>query len=276
MKFDVIVGNPPYQETTGATTGKSLWPKFVDTSINIIKELGYVALIHPSGWRSGKTTAKKIHNTIQAYQMCHLVLSNYEKGQKLFNVMTTCDWYILQKTPAAHGTTIIDCDNNLHELFLGNVKQLPDVLIPDYQHIIDITMEDTIEILFNYINDTQKEHIQKYQDDVYKFPVIYTLKKAGPSYVWSSRNDLGHYNIPKVILGRGLGMPILDLNGDYSMCEFSYAIVGKDIKYLQNVYNALITERCINDLKKLGCGKGHNYLREVVRLLRPEFYKNYI
>ena len=53
MKFDIVVGNPPYQERKeGHAQSKSIWPEFVECSLKILKEDGIVALIHPPSWRN--------------------------------------------------------------------------------------------------------------------------------------------------------------------------------------------------------------------------------
>jgi hypothetical protein len=56
MKFDVIVGNPPYQETHEDGRSKKnalrLWAKFVIHILdkNILNENGYLSFVTPSGW----------------------------------------------------------------------------------------------------------------------------------------------------------------------------------------------------------------------------------
>jgi SAM-dependent methyltransferase len=44
MKFDTIVGNPPYQDPTGQNT---LYPKFYAKAVELVKPDGYIAMITP-------------------------------------------------------------------------------------------------------------------------------------------------------------------------------------------------------------------------------------
>lgn len=44
MKFDVIIGNPPYQDTTGQNT---LYPKFYAKAVSLLKHDGMLAMITP-------------------------------------------------------------------------------------------------------------------------------------------------------------------------------------------------------------------------------------
>ncbi len=48
MKFDVVLGNPPYQSGKGEKGGaRSLWRKFIKASFTMVKKDGYVAMVCP-------------------------------------------------------------------------------------------------------------------------------------------------------------------------------------------------------------------------------------
>jgi hypothetical protein len=54
MKFDAIVGNPPFQKAlkSGKKSVDTLWAKFIQKSFDITKDGGIVSLISPDGWCS--------------------------------------------------------------------------------------------------------------------------------------------------------------------------------------------------------------------------------
>ena len=57
MKFDIVVGNPPFQPPVINTgdrkgSGNKLWPKFIELSFEITHEKSYISLITPSNWRT--------------------------------------------------------------------------------------------------------------------------------------------------------------------------------------------------------------------------------
>ena len=54
MKFDVIVGNPPYQ-SGNSSKGNKLWPKFILKTIELTTPGGFNCLVTPTGWSSGGT-----------------------------------------------------------------------------------------------------------------------------------------------------------------------------------------------------------------------------
>jgi site-specific DNA-methyltransferase (adenine-specific) len=63
MKFDVVVGNPPYQGNNDKGTKQpkshNLWSKFAEQGINLVKENGYVAFVTPDSWMSPNSQVLK-------------------------------------------------------------------------------------------------------------------------------------------------------------------------------------------------------------------------
>jgi hypothetical protein len=65
MKFDVVLGNPPYQEMKENNERKdkssNLWSKFISLGIKISASNGYVAMITPNSWLSPSSDLKGEH-----------------------------------------------------------------------------------------------------------------------------------------------------------------------------------------------------------------------
>lgn len=59
MKFDVIVGNPPFQPETnkgdgkGNGSGSMIWPKFIERAFGLINLGGHLLFVTPNNWRTG-------------------------------------------------------------------------------------------------------------------------------------------------------------------------------------------------------------------------------
>lgn len=51
-KFDVVLGNPPYQNP-GKSKGEKLWYRFVRKAEELTKENGYIGFVTPNSWMSG-------------------------------------------------------------------------------------------------------------------------------------------------------------------------------------------------------------------------------
>lgn len=51
-QFDVVLGNPPYQNP-GKSKGEKLWYRFVRKAQELTKENGYIGFVTPNSWMSG-------------------------------------------------------------------------------------------------------------------------------------------------------------------------------------------------------------------------------
>lgn len=116
VKFDVIVGNPPYHDSTKTEKGGStLWAAFAKKSIELVKDDGYVALVTPNAWMGfGKTGAP-----LKPWQL-HTVFTNI--SNYFPNVGSTFTAWVLQKTPVYTSTNFVDEDV---ELDLRHFDTLP-------------------------------------------------------------------------------------------------------------------------------------------------------
>jgi hypothetical protein len=50
-KYDIIMGNPPFNAGGVLKGGGTLWPKFVRLAFNLVASDGYITFVHPPGWR---------------------------------------------------------------------------------------------------------------------------------------------------------------------------------------------------------------------------------
>ncbi len=89
MKFDAIVGNPPYQEnissdTSNSSLSKQLFPSFIKTAINLNPR--YVSLITPSRWFTGDAQDKSfLHLREFIRENNHISkLHNFKNARELF------------------------------------------------------------------------------------------------------------------------------------------------------------------------------------------------
>jgi len=101
-KFDIIIGNPPYQKNfknnNNRVGGSSLWSEFINYSTVILKEDGYLLFITPCSWMTGgsnKQSGNILKGVMQKYTLLHL---NIEECAKHFNVASTFSYYLLKKT----------------------------------------------------------------------------------------------------------------------------------------------------------------------------------
>jgi hypothetical protein len=129
LKFDVIMGNPPFNppKTDTGSSGNSIWQNFVIKSFSILNENGYLVFVHPPGWKkptesefdeekfpdgshykqdkTGKTTIKQIRQgavwqILRDTGVFKFIYTNDQKGKSLEHLefFPAVDYYVYQKT----------------------------------------------------------------------------------------------------------------------------------------------------------------------------------
>ena len=83
--FDVVMGNPPFQEKVGPNKTETLWGKFIIKSLTLLKSSGYLVLVHPSGWRNIDGKFKNIQKEILTRDLQYLEIHNEKDGLKTFS-----------------------------------------------------------------------------------------------------------------------------------------------------------------------------------------------
>jgi site-specific DNA-methyltransferase (adenine-specific) len=112
MKFDVIVGNPPYQSGNDSK-GNKLWPKFINKSNSLINEGGYLAMIVPSSWTTGgNNTPDRIGILRDIFSKNYVVKVNVTSALSNYfpQIGIKFSWFVMAKG-AAPKNTIIESDS---------------------------------------------------------------------------------------------------------------------------------------------------------------------
>jgi predicted RNA methylase len=171
MRFDVVIGNPPYQKQVGPKKTEAIWPKFVEKSFDICKEGGYVSLIHPSGWRDVKGNFSFIKDLLKSKNIKHLNVNDFNTGKEVFGVGTNFDWYVIENSENINDITAI----------VDTKKNLP---------LIKEVMESDIFInLMNYV---------KFTNNKYHYKIISTFKKDFWKYFLDENNNVIEPNFENV------------------------------------------------------------------------------
>jgi hypothetical protein len=100
-KFDVILGNPPYNKGgirshTGKQLGKkneTIWTKFVEKSFEWLKQGGFIAFIHPLSWLK---KSHSLHNKLLDKHIVWLKLWDNIKSLATINGKIPISLYVLQ------------------------------------------------------------------------------------------------------------------------------------------------------------------------------------
>ncbi len=134
MKFDVVISNPPYNPN-------SIWKKFVELQIFLLKADGKMVTIHPSAWREHSKHNdffKKLNQGIEELHIC-----DYESFKEN-KVAVKTDWYIYsknyqgqQKVFYSNGDNEILDLKNIDKIFRISTQSIPFSIISKILSKID-------------------------------------------------------------------------------------------------------------------------------------------
>lgn len=280
MKFDVICGNPPYQTKSDASNTKTqpLWDKFVAKSFGLLKENGYLCMVHPSGWRSGGNIFKDA-KVLKDKQIQYLEIHSEQDGNKTFGATTRYDWYVIKNCSASTDTVIKDQDGVVVTASLVGKNFIPNSQIEKVYSMFAQADEKRCEIIGDSSYHTQRTEIMsKDKGGKFKHPVIYSTPVDGPTIWYSSTNDRGHFGVSKIIFNpcRPIGF-VVDSEGKYGMSQFCVGIVG-DEKYLKMVANVLQNQKTngFAEFMEVCHFTDKVFNKEVVGNFRKDFWKAFV
>jgi hypothetical protein len=119
---------------------------------------------------------------------------------------------------------------------------IPNFDFDTFEKIISNT--DLCEVIYSYTYDPRNSFISKDRNEIFKHVLIHSTPKSGTRYVYSSRNDRGHFGIPKIIFGEsGINDVIIDVNGDYGMTQGAIGIKINSIEEGNSIKNALLSDK---------------------------------
>jgi predicted RNA methylase len=277
MEFDVVLGNPPYQEVTGASNAKAIWPKFVQKSFDICKEDGYVSLIHPSGWRDVKGNFSHIKDLLKSKNIKYLNVNDFNKGKEVFGVGTNFDWYVVENCNNKCGLTKINTTNNVDvEYCLDNMEVIPNHSYDLINPLIYTGIGEKINLLNSESTYAhRKQHMSKEQTEDYVYPCVYTITQKDGINFWYSKVNNGHIGQPKVIWSNGLGTyPILDLEGHYGLMEYSFAIIDEpqNLPLIKKVMESDIFTKLMDSVRFIN----HRFQWKTISTFRKDFWKDFL
>ena len=282
-KFDIVVMNPPYQiQQEGFIKTQPLWDKFVMKSIetSLISD-GYLVAVHPDGWRGLGKGFDKVKNVLKNKQMLYLEIHDKGDGIKTFGASTTYDFYCVKNTEnLGNFNTKIKCmDGTIERVDISKLSFIPNGMYDAFKKLIAKKGEETVTTIRNSSYHHQRPHMSETQTEEFKYPCMYVTYKDGSYKLWYSNvNNKGHFSIPKVIFSNGISCPMVDINGEYGMTEFSYAIVD-DIQNLERIKQAMMNPKFTKLMSfsdgMTGVGR-HRYNCKAIELFRKDFWIDFL
>lgn len=193
MKFDVVVGNPPYQKENNQN-GK-LYPSFYLKSYELLKEDGYILFVTPSAWlkRAALIFTKLRKNILEN----DLLYVNLDAG-KYFDVGESICSFIVKKTKSNIKTKVI-LDSNEYSVDLNSEIKL---VLTDEDKLWESINNKIISANFPKIDWREDVHdhqnkliskgiIAKERSKTYKYPIYYTAsQKQYANHLFGDKDSL--------------------------------------------------------------------------------------
>ena len=263
-KFNIIYGNPPYNQNGMRGKGRSnpglkvIWNKFVQLSLNSIYNNGYCLFFTPNSWTELKSPLSR---NIMKNQILYIknfdTPSSYKLFEKKAGSLPLC-YYLIQNKKPSNKTFIHDTRiNKFVDFDVNKYNFIPNKNIDLVKKVIKKTKNNLEDYFyFSPPKDKKKTSIySKTYSEHYPYPLInYVHKKIYISF--SKEQSIMQNGRPKLILPNySMGYPILDENGILDIGgRSSYVIYvpNDDINHLKKIQKFFISDialTLINSLK---------------------------
>ena len=181
FKFDVVLGNPPYNsggihshtKTQLSSKNQTIWPKFVKRAIEEwLKPGGYLVFINPLSWLK---KCHSLHDSILEKKLLWLKLWTSEKSSSAIKAAIPISLYVLENTPNIDNkfATNVITETGKKTCFSNTIKL-------DKKYSIPIAFHDIFDKLSYFIKKNNcaldvKSKTIKAEKEYFKLPENYKL-----------------------------------------------------------------------------------------------------
>ena len=274
-KFDVVIGNPPYNKSKrgplkGGYGGRSLWDLFVVKSLDDwVSENSYLVFIHPPSWRKPE---HYLWNVLGKKQLLYLKTFTEENSKKTFGCSTLVDYYVLKNTNIYKETIIDSQDGKTYSINLNDWNFLPGGAFDNIKQILGKN-----EVLYSRtMYGTDKKYMTKTKTEKNNWTVVHNMtKKHGLGFVYSSEVK-GDFGISKVILSFGRHQyPYNDFGGEYGMSQICYGLKINSKEEGDKIVDAINSVKFKEILKYTKWSTFQTDWR-MFKEFKPDFWKSFI
>ncbi len=260
LKFDFIIGNPPYNfngvkkvptknNVNKKEDGKTIWCEFVKKNISLLKEDGIMNILIPSIWM--KPDKAGMYELFSKYDIQKLHTLSSSQTNKIFgfHVQTPTCYFLLTKRENEGKIELYDSLPNKYIRFNLH-KNIPIPL--DFSSIINKFLKLTNKYgRLNVIKtNLPKKGVKLIEHPNVKFPfknvktTTLNKNKAPELQIMYSNEELAFNKQPKIIMAHKMyGFPYIDKDGSYGICSRdNYVIINRDLKEMELIKEFLSNE----------------------------------
>lgn len=246
MKFDVVIGNPPYNKSDSQQKGDTaIWHEFVKKGIYLLKDKGLMCLIHPVNWRAPYDRYGVWQMLTKDNTLLYLKMLNEQETNETFNAAFTVDAYIMQKGKSDTKTEVIDWNNNTYELLLQDYDFLPGAEIDLVMSKVAEQNEEKCPVQYDTQFHSQGSHSDE-PTEQFTIPAVHACNKGDTiriKYFDSHATTNIHHGCSKVILTNARHQyPYNDYNGEYGTTQNTFSIKVDSFEEAEQICDYLNSE----------------------------------
>lgn len=249
MKFDIVIGNPPYQLTNSsgkrADQAQNLWSLFTYKAFNeLLEKDGIMALVTPASWLSPGADVRKPNinvNFFKDYFVPYNCLAlNINECAKYFeNVGSSFSYFVVQHKLCNNNTMVITNSGS----FSVNLRDYS--VIPKEVTMLSLSINKKVlngklpanEFTNNGPGEIKKVTFEKTETLTHKVLAYHTPAKGG-SY-WYANKPLETHYMPKILISiSGNYAPVYD-PGELSYTRMICRYILKESETLENAKTVL-------------------------------------
>ena len=236
MKFDLVLGNPPYQSGNikkERNIGAPLWPKFIKRSMELLKDGGVLSYVCPATWMNKAQSGA--WKTISQYDLVNMSPNVHEYFPNV-DIPNGISTIVLRKRPYS-GVTLVDGEFEIdihNDELPRNSKLLTQKNLQEFKSLMNRKLH--LEVFSGPINPSiNSESYSKEKTNKNKYETYYSGKKDRRS-IWCE-DPIGHYGELKLVVACS--------GAFYKTMEITNKGVGRQGNYI------LGTEIELKHIKKL-------------------------
>ena len=259
-KFDVIMGNPPYnsggiRSSTGKklTKGKkteTIWPKFVEKSMSLLKESGYLVFVHPLSWLK---TSHSVHDVLLEKHVLWMMLWDNIKALSTLNGKIPVSSYILHNVKNTKNVTCIK------SVVQSKKLQTESSVILKKEYSIPLAYHSIFEKIIQKIEENPELKLEvktqtvKADSTSFKLPDDYTSDEMlgidtyrikDGYFVKKMKTIHPDMNVPKLIIANKASFSgiILDDGKLGLVGNHKYYIVGENLDMIKKIFDIKLSK----------------------------------